>query len=100
WEFPPSAFDPRLFLSPPRTFPVGTLGKLELFPLFQTLKFLRRCRLEVGMKNNVKWELTPEIVARHFLKNLGVFVPPHAVKLPEEPITRWGDYWCDVTVRG
>lgn len=29
---------------------------------------------------------------------LGVFVPPHAVKLPEEPITRWGEYWCDVTV--
>ncbi|KAM4644348.1 large ribosomal subunit protein bL9m [Amazona ochrocephala] len=66
----------------------------------RTLKFLRSCRLEVGMKNNVKWELSPEIVARHFLKNLGVFVPPHALKLPEEPITRWGEYWCDVTVNG
>ncbi|XP_065509951.1 large ribosomal subunit protein bL9m isoform X2 [Caloenas nicobarica] len=63
----------------------------------KTLSFLRSCRLEVGMKNNVKWELNNEIVARHFLKNLRVFVPPHAVKLPEEPITRWGEYWCDVT---
>ncbi|NWR63502.1 RM09 protein, partial [Bucorvus abyssinicus] len=67
-------------------------------PSPQTLKFLRSCRLEVGMKNNVHWELNNEIVARHFLKNLGVFVPPHALKLPEEPITRWGEYWCDVTV--
>ncbi|OPJ71574.1 large ribosomal subunit protein bL9m [Patagioenas fasciata] len=66
----------------------------------KTLSFLRSCRLEVGMKNNVKWELNNEIVARHFLKNLRVFVPPHAVKLPEEPITRWGEYWCDVTVNG
>ena len=24
------------------------------------------------MKNNVKWELNPEIVARHFLKNVSV----------------------------
>ncbi|XP_027765082.1 39S ribosomal protein L9, mitochondrial [Empidonax traillii] len=78
-------------------------GKLEVLQTQsgeKTLRFLRSCRLEVGMKNNVKWELSPEIVARHFLKNLGVFVPPHALKLPEEPITRWGDYWCDVTVNG
>ncbi|KFP70889.1 hypothetical protein N310_09561, partial [Acanthisitta chloris] len=66
----------------------------------KTLKFLRSCRLEVGMKNNVKWELNNEIVARHFFKNLGVSVPPHALRLPEEPITRWGQYWCDVTVSG
>ncbi|NWX30261.1 RM09 protein, partial [Notiomystis cincta] len=70
------------------------------FPLFQTVEFLRRCRLQVGMKNNVSWQLSPEIVARHFLKNLGVFVPPHALRLPPEPITRWGHFWCDVTVRG
>ncbi|XP_037354500.1 39S ribosomal protein L9, mitochondrial isoform X2 [Talpa occidentalis] len=31
---------------------------------------------------------------------LGVVVAPHAVKLPEEPITRWGEYWCEVTVNG
>uniref|UniRef100_A0A8C3P0X5 Large ribosomal subunit protein bL9m n=1 Tax=Cyanoderma ruficeps TaxID=181631 RepID=A0A8C3P0X5_9PASS len=35
-----------------------------------TVEFLRRCRLEVGMKNNVRWELSPDIVARHFLKNV------------------------------
>ncbi|NXP58642.1 RM09 protein, partial [Chloropsis cyanopogon] len=34
------------------------------------LEFLRRCRLQVGMKNNVSWELSPAIVARHFLKNV------------------------------
>ncbi|XP_049662096.1 39S ribosomal protein L9, mitochondrial isoform X2 [Accipiter gentilis] len=33
-------------------------------------------------------------------EKLRVFVPPHALKLPEEPITRWGEYWCDVTVNG
>ncbi|NXE85882.1 RM09 protein, partial [Cochlearius cochlearius] len=36
----------------------------------KTIKFLKSCRLEVGMKNNVKWELSNEIVARHFLKNV------------------------------
>ncbi|XP_042693455.1 39S ribosomal protein L9, mitochondrial [Centrocercus urophasianus] len=66
----------------------------------RTLQFLRSCRLEVGMKNNVSWELNADIVARHFLKNLRVSVPPHALKLPDEPITRWGEYWCDVTVNG
>ena len=50
------------------------------------------------MKNNVKWELNPETVARHFLRNLGVVVAPHALKLPEEPITQRGEYWCEVTV--
>ncbi|XP_029881344.1 39S ribosomal protein L9, mitochondrial isoform X2 [Aquila chrysaetos chrysaetos] len=33
-------------------------------------------------------------------EKLRVFVPPHALKLPDEPITRWGEYWCDVTVNG
>ncbi|XP_035426666.1 39S ribosomal protein L9, mitochondrial isoform X1 [Cygnus atratus] len=66
----------------------------------KTLQFLRSCRLEVGMKNNVRWELSAEIVARQFLRNLRVAVPPHALQLPPEPITRWGEYWCDVTVNG
>uniref|UniRef100_A0A8B9R151 Mitochondrial ribosomal protein L9 n=1 Tax=Anas platyrhynchos TaxID=8839 RepID=A0A8B9R151_ANAPL len=77
-------------LPPPRAPPVPP----------QTLQFLRSCRLEVGMKNNVRWELTPDIVARQFLRNLRVAVPPHALRLPPEPITRWGEYWCDVTVNG
>lgn len=34
-----------------------------------------------------------------FCFQLGVVVAPHALRLPEDPITRWGEYWCDVTVR-
>ncbi|EDL38733.1 large ribosomal subunit protein bL9m isoform 1 [Mus musculus] len=78
----------------------GKLEKIQTKAGEATVKFLRSCHLEVGMKNNVKWELNPEIVARHFFKNLGVVVAPHALRLPEEPITRWGEYWCDVTVNG
>ncbi|XP_071884173.1 large ribosomal subunit protein bL9m [Anas platyrhynchos] len=63
----------------------------------KTLQFLRSCRLEVGMKNNVRWELTPDIVARH---SSACGRAPHALRLPPEPITRWGKYWCDVTVNG
>uniref|UniRef100_A0A7N5JUW7 Large ribosomal subunit protein bL9m n=1 Tax=Ailuropoda melanoleuca TaxID=9646 RepID=A0A7N5JUW7_AILME len=78
----------------------GKLEKIQTRAGEMTVKFLRSCHLEVGMKNNVKWELNPEIVARHFFRNLGVVVAPHALKLPEEPITRWGEYWCEVTVNG
>ncbi|NXH63195.1 RM09 protein, partial [Rhabdornis inornatus] len=35
-----------------------------------------------------------------FPRQLRVFVPPHALRLPPEPITRWGHFWCDVTVNG
>ncbi|KAF1487303.1 39S ribosomal protein L9, mitochondrial, partial [Eudyptula minor novaehollandiae] len=48
-------------------------GKLEVLQTQsgeKTVKFLKSCRLEVGMKNNVKWELNNEIVARHFFKNV------------------------------
>ncbi|KAJ8358002.1 hypothetical protein AAFF_G00044850 [Aldrovandia affinis] len=65
-----------------------------------TVGYLKRCKLEVGMKNNVRSELTKEIVCRQFLVKLGVVVPPHALTLPDEPITRWGEYWCEVTVNG
>ncbi|XP_033715140.1 large ribosomal subunit protein bL9m isoform X1 [Tursiops truncatus] len=78
----------------------GKLEKIQTKEGETTVKFLRRCHLQVGMKNNVKWELNPEIVARHFLRNLGVVVAPHALKLPEEPITQRGEYWCEVTVNG
>lgn len=40
----------------------------------------------------------PSLLGPRFISQLRVFVPPHALKLPEEPITRWGEYWCDVTV--
>ncbi|XP_067425718.1 large ribosomal subunit protein bL9m [Emydura macquarii macquarii] len=78
----------------------GKLERLQTHSGEKTVEFLKKCRLEVGMKNNVKWELNNEIVARHFLRNLNVFVTPHVLKLPDEPITRWGEYWCDVTVNG
>ncbi|XP_066577572.1 large ribosomal subunit protein bL9m [Amia ocellicauda] len=65
-----------------------------------TVEYLKQCRLEVGMKNNVEYVLTKEIVCRQLLKKLGVFVPPHALNLPDEPIRRWGEYWCEVTVNG
>ncbi|XP_023114941.1 39S ribosomal protein L9, mitochondrial isoform X2 [Felis catus] len=75
----------------------GKLERIQTRAGEMTVTFLKSCHLEVGMKNNVKWELNPEIVARHFFKNLGVVVAPHALKLPEEPITQWGKYWCEVT---
>uniref|UniRef100_A0A8C8VHM6 Large ribosomal subunit protein bL9m n=1 Tax=Pelusios castaneus TaxID=367368 RepID=A0A8C8VHM6_9SAUR len=78
----------------------GKLERLQTHTGERTVQFLKNCHLEVGMKNNVKWELNNEIVARFFLKNLKVFVSPHVLKLPDEPITRWGEYWCDVTVNG
>ncbi|KAM4013842.1 large ribosomal subunit protein bL9m isoform 2-T2 [Anomaloglossus baeobatrachus] len=31
---------------------------------------------------------------------LGVVAPAHAVKIPDEPITMFGEYWCEVTVNG
>nr|XP_033780629.1 39S ribosomal protein L9, mitochondrial [Geotrypetes seraphini] len=65
-----------------------------------TLKYLQNCHLEVGISSTEPWELTKEIVCRHFLKNLGVFVPPHALTLPDERIIQLGEYWCEVTVNG
>ncbi|NWI86464.1 RM09 protein, partial [Pitta sordida] len=64
----------------------------------QTLKFLRSCRLEVGMKNNVQWELNPEIVARHFLKNvngLDTVRVPMAVREFLRPKTRRRRWWLE-----
>uniref|UniRef100_A0A8D0GAK4 Large ribosomal subunit protein bL9m n=1 Tax=Sphenodon punctatus TaxID=8508 RepID=A0A8D0GAK4_SPHPU len=31
---------------------------------------------------------------------LRVMAPPHTLKLPDEPITQRGEYWCEVTVNG
>ncbi|XP_078393207.1 large ribosomal subunit protein bL9m [Cetorhinus maximus] len=65
-----------------------------------TVEFLKNSKLMVRMKNNVKWELTKELVCRHFLKELRLFVPPEALKIPDEPITTWGEHWCEVMVNG
>lgn len=66
----------------------------------RTVELLRGSVLTVRMKNNVKWELSKEVVCRHFLKELRLSVPPEAVRIPDEPITRWGEHWCEVTVNG
>ncbi|NP_001088590.1 uncharacterized protein LOC495474 [Xenopus laevis] len=66
-----------------------------------TVNYLQNSHLEIGMKNNVgKWEVTKEIVARNLFKSLGIVAPVEALKIPDEPITQWGEYWCEVTVNG
>ncbi|XP_060798369.1 39S ribosomal protein L9, mitochondrial [Neoarius graeffei] len=67
-----------------------------------TVEFLKKSPLEVGIRPAAQQQflLTKEIVCRHFLRKLGVVVPPHALTLPDEPITQFGDFWCDVTVNG
>ncbi|XP_034154444.2 39S ribosomal protein L9, mitochondrial [Pangasianodon hypophthalmus] len=67
-----------------------------------TVEFLKKSALEVGIQPAAQqqFHLTKEIVCRHFLRKLGVVVPPHALTLPDEPITQFGDFWCEVTVNG
>ncbi|XP_063173015.1 large ribosomal subunit protein bL9m [Candoia aspera] len=78
----------------------GKLPRLQSHSGMKTLRFLRNCTLEIGVNEGNQWELTKEIVSRHFLRNLGVMVPPHTLTLPEDPITKLGSYWCEVTVNG
>ncbi|XP_028820423.1 large ribosomal subunit protein bL9m isoform X2 [Denticeps clupeoides] len=65
-----------------------------------TVKFLKNTHLEVGLHTSIQYQITKEIVCRHFLRKLGLVVPPHALTLPDEPITQPGEYWCEVTVNG
>ncbi|XP_072531790.1 large ribosomal subunit protein bL9m [Salminus brasiliensis] len=65
-----------------------------------TVQFLKQSKLEIDMPTSIQYQLTKEIVCRRFLQKLGVFVPTHALTLPEEPITDLGDYWCEVRVNG
>ncbi|XP_058684784.1 large ribosomal subunit protein bL9m-like isoform X3 [Poecile atricapillus] len=60
----------RIFQDQDKLAQEGKLEELQTPSGQKTLEFLRRCRLQVGMKNNVSWELSPDIVARHFLKNV------------------------------
>ncbi|XP_040268572.1 39S ribosomal protein L9, mitochondrial [Bufo bufo] len=75
-------------------------GRKQTWTGEMTLNYLKKSRLTVEMKTNVKWQLNQEIVARNLLKSLGVVAPAEALKIPEEPITRFGEYWCEVTVNG
>uniref|UniRef100_A0A3P8YEJ7 Large ribosomal subunit protein bL9m n=1 Tax=Esox lucius TaxID=8010 RepID=A0A3P8YEJ7_ESOLU len=65
----------------------------------RTVEFLKHMEMKVEKKPS-EYDITKEIVCRQFLTKRGVFVPPHALKLSEEPIKDLGDYWCEVTVNG
>lgn len=67
-----------------------------------TVEFLKQSRLVVRIQPAVQQNfiLNKEIICRHFLRRLGVVVPPHALTLPDEPITEFGDFFCEVTVNG
>ncbi|XP_069624379.1 large ribosomal subunit protein bL9m isoform X1 [Ranitomeya imitator] len=73
-------------------------GKKQTWTGEMTVNYLKKSRLTVEMRTNVRWQLNEEIVTRHLLKSLGVVAPADAVKIPDEPITRFGEYWCEVTV--
>ncbi|XP_077111326.1 large ribosomal subunit protein bL9m [Ranitomeya variabilis] len=73
-------------------------GKKQTWTGEMTVNYLKKSRLTVEMRTNVRWQLNEEIVMRHLLKSLGVVAPADAVKIPDEPITRFGEYWCEVTV--
>ncbi|XP_043935140.1 39S ribosomal protein L9, mitochondrial [Protopterus annectens] len=67
----------------------------------KTVEYLQRSHLIIGIKEMLQWELTKEVVCRRFLRQCGIVVPSHALKMPEGPIiTEYGDYWCEVTVNG
>ncbi|XP_077600079.1 large ribosomal subunit protein bL9m [Stigmatopora nigra] len=65
-----------------------------------TVEFLKGCKLTIHKMPSEDFKLTSEVVRRRFLRKMSMVVPPHALKLPFEPITELGDYWCEVTVNG
>ncbi|KAG7240975.1 hypothetical protein INR49_026153 [Caranx melampygus] len=65
-----------------------------------TVEFLKRSKLKIHKMPSEEFQLTKDIICRHFIKKLGIVVPPHALNLPFEPIKELGDYWCEVTVNG
>lgn len=65
-----------------------------------TVEFLKRIQLKINKGPSVDYELTKDIVRRQLLKKFGVVMPPHALRIPDEPIRDQGQYWCEVTVNG
>ncbi|XP_075995756.1 large ribosomal subunit protein bL9m [Genypterus blacodes] len=65
-----------------------------------TVEFLKRLKLKINKVPSDEFQLSKELVCRHFLKKCGVVVPSAALRLPDEPISDLGDYWCEVTVNG
>ncbi|CAK6949295.1 S ribosomal protein L9%2C mitochondrial [Scomber scombrus] len=65
-----------------------------------TVAFIKRSELKINKMPSDEFKLTKEVVCRQLLKKWGLVVPLHALKLPFEPITDLGDYWCEITVNG
>lgn len=65
-----------------------------------TVDFLKCSQLKVHQWPSGDYTLTKEIACRQFSGKLGVIVPLHALRLPDEPIKDVGEYWCEVTVNG
>ncbi|CAL8294896.1 unnamed protein product [Merluccius merluccius] len=65
-----------------------------------TVDLLKRSHLKINKWRSDEYTLTQEIACRQFARKLGVIVPLHALRLPDEPIKDVGEYWCEVTVNG
>ncbi|CAL8297941.1 unnamed protein product [Lota lota] len=65
-----------------------------------TVDLLKRSQLKINKWPSDEYTLTKEIACRQFARKLGVIVPLHALRLPDEPIKDVGEYWCEVTVNG
>ncbi|XP_029920277.1 large ribosomal subunit protein bL9m [Myripristis murdjan] len=65
-----------------------------------TVEYLKRLKLTIDDIPSADVVLTKEIVCRQILKRFRIVVPPHALRLPDEPIKSFGDYWCEITVNG
>lgn len=65
-----------------------------------TVDYLKSSQLKINKWLSDEYTLTKEIACRQFARKLGVIVPLHALRLPDEPIKDVGEYWCEVTVNG
>ncbi|XP_063953610.1 large ribosomal subunit protein bL9m-like isoform X2 [Lytechinus pictus] len=67
----------------------------------KTIKHLQKNMLEVRMHADPEWtEVTKDHVIHAFRHRLGVVVAEHALKLPDETITKCGTYPLEVTING
>ncbi|XP_030003971.1 large ribosomal subunit protein bL9m [Sphaeramia orbicularis] len=75
-------------------------GQLQTRTGQLTVEFLKRTKLNINKIPLDEFQLNKEVVCRQFLKKFTLVVPPHALKLSQEPIKELGDYWCEITVNG
>ncbi|XP_042372525.1 39S ribosomal protein L9, mitochondrial-like, partial [Plectropomus leopardus] len=62
-----------------------------------TVELLKKTQVKIQKVPTDEFQVTKEVVCRHFQKRLGIVVPTHALTLPSESIKDLGDYWCEVT---